>query len=198
MVLKQRETTRWTARVGTWVVAAISFLWDVLKSLLNFKEEDELLGKGKKAANLLVRRIVYFVADYYLVGVSAAIVAAMKHLGFAFLWAFVALWVFDFVVAGAFVFFYEKTGKDLSLGVDYRRAIDTAYKKSRITGIIAIVLFIIKAIFWTGPEQVVTFFRKEIRTILRVIIVLLVLTAIQAVIWTMIYGFGYGLVAKMF
>ncbi|MCX6787243.1 MAG: hypothetical protein NTY93_01820 [Candidatus Kaiserbacteria bacterium] len=147
MALKQRETTRWIARVGTWIKAVIFFVWDVLKSFLNFKEEDELL------------------------------------------------WVFDFIVAGSFILVYEKTGEDLSLGSDYRRAIDTIHKKSRIVGYIALAIVIIKAIFWDGPEQVIIFFRKEIRTVPRIIVVLLILTVIQALIWAALYGLGYDLVA---
>jgi len=195
MVLKQRKTTRWTARVGTWIGA---FVLETLKSFLNFKEEDGLLTKGKKTANLIIRRVVYFAADYGLAFVSAAIVIAMKALGFSFLLAFSALWIFDFAAAGTFVVFYEKTGKDLSLGEDFRRAVDTIHKKSRIAGWMTTLFIMAQAIYWTGPEQIVIFFRKEIGTIFRVVVVLLFLTAIQAVIWTVLYGFGYDLITRFF
>jgi hypothetical protein len=195
MALKQRKTTRWTVRVGGEVV---SFVLEILKSFLNIKEEDGLLTKGKKTANLIVRRVIYFAADYGLTFVSAAIVALMKALGFSFFWAFIAMWTFDFVVAGAFIVFYEKTGEDLSLGEDLRRATDTIHKTSRLAGYATMVLVIGQAIVWTGPEKIITFFRKEIGTIPRIIVILLVLTAIQAVIWTMIYGFGYDLLMRWF
>jgi hypothetical protein len=195
MVLKQRKTTRWTARVGG---AVVSFVLEILKSFLNFKKEDGLLTRGKKTANLIVRRVVYFAADYGLTFVSAAIVASMKAMGFSFLSAFIAMWIFDFVVAGAFIVFYEKTGEDLSLGEDLRRATDTIHKTSRLAGYAAMLFIIGQAIVWTGPEKIITFFRKEIGTIPRVALILLILTAIQAVIWTMIYGFGYDLLVRWF
>jgi len=206
MALKQWETPRWIARVGTWIAVAISFILEVLKSFLNVKEEDELIAKGKKVANLALRRIAYLITDYYLMLVAAGIVSTMKYLEFAFMWAFVALWVFGIVVAGSFVIFYEKTGEDLSLGSDLRRAADTIHhairSKSRIAGLIAAVLVVIVqailVIAWTGPEKTITFFRREIGTIPRIVIILLILTAIQALIWTPIYGFGYDLAVKMF
>lgn len=198
MVLKQRETTRWMARVGTWVAVAISFILEVLKSFLNIKEEDRLLVKGRKTVDLVIRRTLYFAADYGLVFVSAAIVVAMKAFGFSFIWAFIALWIFDFITAGAFIVFYEKTGRDLSLGEDFRRATDTIHKKSRLAGYATMTLVIGQAVFWTGPEKVITFFRKEIETIPRILVTLLILTAIQAIIWTILYGFGYDLVARFF
>ena len=195
MVLKQRKTTRWVARVGTWIGA---FVLEILKSFLNFKKDDGLLTKGKKTANLVVRRVVYFAADYGLTFVSAAIVASMKAMGFSFFSAFIAMWIFDFVVAGAFIVFYEKTGEDLSLGEDLRRATDTIHKTSWLAGYATMMLVIGQAIVWTGPEKIITFFRKEIGTIPRIIVILLALTAIQAVIWTMIYGFGYDLLTRWF
>ncbi len=198
MALKKWNTTRFTARVGTWIAAAISFVLEVLKSFLNIKEGDGLLAKGGKAADLIVRRAVYFAADYGLAILAAGIVVGMKALGFSFLSAFFALWLFDFVSAGAFIVFYEKTGKDLSLGEDFRRATDVVNSRSRIAGFTVTLGVIFLAIVWTGPEKIITFFRKEIRTIPRVIAVLLFLTAIQAVIWTMIYSSGYDLAAKLF
>ena len=55
---------------------------------------------------------------------------------------------------------------------------------------VGVVLF---AVFWSGPEQVILFFRKEIRSFFRGVVILLVLTAIQSYIWTIIYGLGYDL-----
>src|SRR3989344_3412972 len=118
MALIQRITTRCIARVGTWFAAAVRFVLEVLGSFLGFKEGDDLSTKRKKAANLAIRRAAYFVADYYLVALSAAIVVVMKHHGFAFVWIFVVMWIFDFVTAGGFIVFYKKTGKELSLCED--------------------------------------------------------------------------------
>ncbi|MFA6408137.1 MAG: hypothetical protein WCW36_01500 [Candidatus Paceibacterota bacterium] len=122
----------------------------------------------------------------------------MEALGFSFFAAFVILWIFDFVTACAFVVFYEKTGQDLSLGEDFRRATDTIHNRSQIAGRLTMLLIMFQAIYWNGPEQIVIFFRKEICTIYRVIGTILGLTAIQAVIWTVLYGFGYNLLERVF
>lgn len=195
MALKQRETIRWTARVGTKVTGAALFVLDVLKSFLNFKKEDGLLAKGVKAFDATARQTTYVIVDYGLLFVSVGIYATMKTLDFSFPWIFAALWTYDFVVASAFILLYEKTGKDLSLGEDFRRATDTIYKKSRLAGYAAITPIVIRGIFWTGPEKIITFFRKEIGSISRVVLVLLLLTGIQALLWVILYDLGYGLVA---
>jgi hypothetical protein len=207
MALKSaNQPIRWKERIRTWIKAAVFFILEVLGSFLNFRKEDGLLTRGKKTANLIVRRVSYLIADYYLMLVAAGIVSTMKYLGFAFVWAFAALWVFGIVVAGSFILFYEKTGEDLSLGSDLRRAADTVHRaissKSRIAGLIAAVLVVlvqaILVIAWTGPEKTILFFRKEIGTVQRILVVLIVLTAIQSLIWTPIYLFGYDLVVKTF
>lgn len=194
MALKRREQTRSTARVGTWIATATSFLGGVLKSFLNFKEEDGLLKKGVRTVDLVARQTIYFVADYGLWFVSVGIFTTMKTFGCSFPWIFVALWIYDFVAAGAFTLFYEKTGEDLSLGEDFRRATDTIHSKSQLAGYAVMIPIVLRAIFWTGPEKVITFFRKEIGTVPRIIIVLLVLTAIQAFVWAHLYELGYGLI----
>src|SRR3989344_6749263 len=186
MALEKRKQSA-LGRIG-------SFFVEPMKSFLNIKEGDGLGAKGKKTANLVMRRILYFVADYYLMAVSASIVSMMKYLGFPFLLVFAALWIFDFVVAGLFVVVFEKTGEDLSLGIDFRRAVDTIHKKSRLAGYTAMLLVVAQAIFWAGPEKVVTFFRKEIGTAPRIIAVVLSLTALQSLIWTFLYGLGYDLI----
>ena len=132
MALKSaNQSIRWKERIGTWIKAAIYFTAEVLEAFLNFKKEDGLLTKGVKAIDVSVRQVTYIAADYGLWFVSVGIFTTMKILGFSFPWIFVALWAYDFVVAGAFVLLYEKTGKDLSLGEDFRRATDAIHKKSR-------------------------------------------------------------------
>src|SRR3989344_4829284 len=196
MSLKQRKTTRWLARVSAWIATAISFVGEVLKAFFNFKKDERLLTKGGKTADTAIRQATYIGLDYGLWFVSVLIFTTLKLLEFPFLCIFSALWVYDFVVAGTFVVFYEKTGKDLSLGEDFRRAMDMIHKKSRFAGYVVMIPIVIRGIFWTGPEKIITFFRKEIGTVVRITIALLVLTAIQALVWTTLYGLGYGLVVS--
>jgi|SRR3989338_4038887 len=197
MALKQRETTRCTARVGTWIRAAVFSAAEVLESFLNFKEEDELRVKGIKTVDFAIRRGMYFAADYWLAGLSLAIGVSMKALGFSLFEMFLALWAFDFAAAGLFVAVYEVTGEDLSLGKDLRRATDTINEKSWLAGLVAMLGVVFLAIVWTGPEKVITFFRKEIGTIRRVMAVLVTLTALQAFIWAALYSFAYDFAVKL-
>jgi hypothetical protein len=196
MALIQRITTRWVQRVGTWIASAVRFVRDVASALFGISEGDKLSTKGKKSTSFVIRRIAYFVADHYLTALSAMLVGFMKHFGFSFATTFVAMWIFDIVVAGAFIAYFKKTGQDLSLGEDMRRAADTAYARSRIMGLLALAWVILLSIVWTGPERVVIFFRKEIGTTHRMVFALAILTMAQALIWTKIYGFGYDALVR--
>lgn len=191
------ETRNVRACARTWFIAAVVFVAEVLSSFLDFKEGDGLREKGIKTADLAVRRIAYFAMDYGITIASISTGVTMKALGFSLLMMFGVLWVFDFIVAGFFVAIYETTGKDLSLGVDFRRAVDTMEKKSRFLEFLTTLWIAFLAIVWTGPEKVVTFFRKEIGTIERLMAVLTVLTAIQAFLWAALYNFAYDLVVKL-
>ena len=74
-----------------------------------------------------------------------------------------AMWLFDLVVAGTFVFIYEKTGQDVTMGEAYRNSTDVIFKKSRIAGMLSVASNLIYAVFWSGPEHVVVFLKKSLR-----------------------------------
>jgi len=196
MALGQRNTTRFRARVGNWIRAAVWSTAQVLESLLNFQKEDQLRERGIKTADFAIRRTLYFGLDYGLTVFQVAIGVGMRALGFSLLEIFSVLWVFDFIAAGFFVLIYEVTGKDLSLGEDFRRAVETIKGKSRFAGIMATAGVIFLAFVWTGPEKIITFFRKEIRTKSELILILAILTSIQAFVWAWIYSSGYDQLAK--
>ncbi len=124
-------------------------------------------------------------------GISAALVIALKALGLQFGLIFLALWAFDFIVAASFVVLWDRTGVDLTLGEDFRRAANVIHGKSRAAGYLTFSAVVAQATFWSGPEQVVIFFRGEIGSRLRMAIVLIVLTAVQAALWAAIYSLGY-------
>jgi len=196
MALKQRETTRWIARVGTWIKAAIRFVAEVLESLLNLKEKENLQTKGLKTVDLSVRWGTYLLVNNWITGAHLAIGASMRFAEFSLTEMFLALWAFDFIVAGTFVAIYEVTGKDLSVGKDFRRVADTINKESQIAGLAVMLINIFLAIVWNGPERTITFFRKEIGTIKRLVVVLVVLTATQAFLWATLYYYAFSWVIK--
>ena len=86
---------------------------------------------------------------------------------------------------------YAKTGYDVTLGEDLRRAVDAIRTKSRIVGYISVIGVILQAVVWSGPEQVVIFFKKEIGSMFGMVMVMLFLTAIQSAFWMFLYRLGY-------
>lgn len=197
MALEQRNTSRVLARVGTWCKAAVFHVADVIESLLNFREEDELRVKGTKTFGFIVRRGIYLTVDYWLSGLSILLAVSMKTLGFSLFEMCMGLWAFDFAAAGLFVAIYEVTGKDLSLGEDMRRAVDTIIEKSWVLGFFSVLGIFLLAIVWTGPEKIITFFREEIATTRRVVLWLILLTEVQAFIWAALYSFAYDFAMKL-
>lgn len=177
---------------------AIAPTKDVGSALFNIGKDDGAARAAAKVAGFTVRRITYLVADYGLTAVAAALVLGMKALGYNFLPTFLALWAFDIIVAAAFVVVWHRTGVDLSLGEDFRRAADVIHAKSRIAGMLAFALVVAQATVWSGPEQVVIFFRREIGSRARIALVLLVLTGMQAAFWAVVYALGYESASELF
>jgi hypothetical protein len=181
-------------KIAAYIAAPLK---DISVAFFNIKEEENAAEKGKKVAGTVARRIAYAVADYWLVALSAVLIVAMKTLGYEFLYLFLAMWAFDIIVAATFVAIWQRTGNDLTLGEDYRRAADVIYQKSRIVGILSFLAVIVKASFWDGPEHIVIFFRKEIGTEARMALALVVLTAIQSILWTAVYSLGYESISEL-
>lgn len=196
MALKTtNQPTSLLVRVLTWVAAgALRFVLlviETIESLFNIKEENDFLENSKNAGGLVARFSTYVYIDTVLALVTPAIVGATKLFDLSFVWAFVGVWIYGFVVAWMFVQAFDTTGVDLSVGTDLRRAQDTLRARSLSAAILAMMVLVFKWSFWTGPEQVVIFFRKELNTTLRVIIVLLLLTAIQSFFWAGLYSLGF-------
>lgn len=170
---------------------------EVTGAFFNINHGESITDGSKKVAETTARRIVYAVADYWLTGLSLALVVAMKAFGYDFLSLFLAMLGFDMAVAGIFVAIWLRTGHDVTLGEDYRRAVDVLHTKSRILGRIAVMAVCLKASVWDGPEYVVVFFHKEIKTEARMILILLILSAIQALVWVLIYSLGYDSISGL-
>jgi len=121
----------------------------------------------------------------------------MQSAGFSFAQAFLARWLFDLAAAGAFVIAYEKTGQDITLGEAYRNSTDVIFERSRVAGILATIWTIIHAAVWSGLDHVVVFFKKELATRSRTAVALVLLTAVQAAVWTVLYTLGYESVPEL-
>ncbi len=171
----------------------------VWNAFFGIQSHDSNTKAGYKVGKIIAQRVIYTMADYWLMALSAAfIIVVDKALGYEWFGLFMAMWGFDIVVACAFVAIWTRTGEDVTLGESYRRAADAIHAESRIAGYLAMAGVCIKASFWDGPEHIVIFFHKEIGNEGRMLAVLLALTAIQAAIWTPVYVLGFDTASELF
>ena len=164
---------------------------DVWKAFFDINEEDETGDAAEKIGNKIELRLWYFILDYWLAALFAALVIGMTAWGFDPLTIFFTGWMFDFVVAMYFVIHERLSGTDISLGSDYRRAMDMLKVRRKLAWSVALVGILAKASVWDGPEQIVMFFRKEISTWLRVSGIVALLSAFQAAFWQLLWSLGY-------
>lgn len=178
------------------LLLCIKAVRDVAKAFFGIKDGEGATVGSKKVGWMAIKRIAYTIADYWLAGLCAAANIALKIWGVPIFWAFVVMWGINIVIAMVFFATYVKTGVDVSLGEDLRRAVDAVHSKSKLAGYISMLGVIFQAIFWSGPEQIVIFFQKEIGGRWRSVVAIFVLTAIQTAIWMFLYRAGYDLVVK--
>jgi hypothetical protein len=169
-----------------------------MKAFADIKAGDSVSVGAGKVALIAAKRTAYIIADYWLAALCAAANIALKALEVRLLYAFVVMWAINILIAGIFLVIYARTGHDLSLGEDLRRASDAIHKKSKLAGYLAMLGVILQAAVWSGPEQVVIFFRKEIGTMPRMVAVMLLLTVLQTGIWMYLYRTGYDTVTGLF
>lgn len=170
----------------------------VSKAFFAIEEADTTMTSGIKVGKTAIRRVVYSVADYWLSFLSAAFIIMMdRQFGYDALGLFLLMWAFDLIIANTYVAVWQRTGEDVTLGESYRRAADVMYHDSKIVGYLAFLGVIVKASFWDGPEHIVIFFNKEIKTNFKMFLALLGLTALQAAIWTPIYVLGFDTITQL-
>ncbi len=155
--------------------------------------EDSIQVAVKKVLFVGSKRLTYFILDYWLAGVTGAANVFLKASAVDIYIAFLAMWTLNIVISYLFVKTYEKTGVDLSLGVEFRRAVDKIHSESRFAGYLAFSAVIFQAVFWSGPEQIVIFFEKELPGWKRTF-ALLALTGAQTIIWMYLWRTGYDAV----
>ena len=188
---KKSKEAEMTWRLKEFAAKIAVFFVNIARAFFGVKEGEGRKGWIRGILSATIRRIVYYISDYWLSALSAVLVIGMRSYGFSFLLIFLAVWLYDYVVAATFVWIREKSGIDFTLAEAFRNAVDAAFKKSRTAGMVMLVTFLFRASVWEGPEQAVIFFRPELRTRLRRELVLALLTAVQGVFWTVVYGAGH-------
>jgi hypothetical protein len=186
-----------TARRGP-VRKTAAIVSEGMKAFADIKDGDSVGVGAGKVALIAGKRTVYLVADYWLAALCAALNIALKVSEVRLLYAFFTMWGVNILMAGFFLVIYARTGYDISLGEDLRRASDAIHRRSRLAGYLAMLGVILQAALLSGPEQVVIFFRKEIGTMPRMVAVMLFLTVLQTVAWMFLYRSGYDAVTGLF
>lgn len=181
-----------------WAVKITALFRELAMAFFDIQNSDNTIEGAKKISATAARRAVFFILDYWASLASAGIVGLMKFYGLTFLQTIIATWLFDFLVAFIFMLTSEKSGQDITLGKSFRRVIDVLKNRSRVLGWLAFFYLNVKATIWDGPEMVVIFFRKEIGTIPRMTGILVILTLIQGIFWTWVYGLGYDGIIELF
>ncbi len=95
-----------------------------MKAFADIKAGDSVAVGAGKVALIAAKRTVYVLADYWLAALCAALNIALKALEIRLLYAFITMWSANILIAGVFLVIYARTGHDISLGEDLRRASD--------------------------------------------------------------------------
>lgn len=155
--------------------------------------EGTVRQKIDEAKNAAIRYIIYSILDWGLMGLSIALVAVMKSLEANIVITTISMWIFDFVTAWSLLYLCIRSGEDLTLGRQYRKAYELIRAKSRISGLVSLSILIVKGVIWDGPEKLVEFWFKELNSSNKRLFALFCASFFQAIFWTTIYWLGLDL-----
>jgi hypothetical protein len=181
----------WCAEIVRYGSTSLAIGSEAFKAFYDIKEDDESLEKIKKVGATEARGFVFYVADYWATFVCAAMVSTLNYWAWSF-WAIVAAtWGFGFVFAIFALIACHYTGQDFTLGSSHRRVADTFFRRSKLVGISYYLGHNIKATIWDGPEEVVYFYKDQIRNVFLIASMVFVLTFLQGLFWAWVYSMGY-------
>jgi hypothetical protein len=168
-------------------------------AFLGTNKDDTTVKKAGRVGSVVARRAVFMQMDYALTAAGAAIAVTLHtwhpYEGWAqILFVFSALWVFELLCAMPFIFAWRKTGIDVTLAADARRAMNQLSSDSKIAGKIGFSFFICKGLVWDGPEEVIIFFYNELQQKGLIMVTLIIVSAIQAALWGFVFIWGYEMI----
>jgi len=140
--------------------------------------------------------LVYWM-DWYLAGAALGLVALMISFGCGFWTIFMTLWIGNMILSGAVVLLNDRTGVDVTLMEGARKFAGKIAEKSWIVGLAAEVLWVVKIIFWDGPDQTLIFMRSRIPSRVGQTALFVTAAAVQMLVWTKIYVAGYDGVLEL-
>lgn len=166
-------------------------LKEATREFFQIFEDDDSEEAISSVKITLKQRAWYILMDYWAVFACIGVVALMNYFERSFVETAIVTAIYDFIVAFGFMMYSLKTGKDVTFGEGYRRAIDVIHRESKIIGYLGMVVLNAKATIWDGPEQVPMFFQRELCGLVNMTALLVVLAAIQGMFWAWLYSYGY-------
>lgn len=171
------------------------------------RESGTLVGK------MILGRAVLGHAEWWLMAATVALVAALKAYGLSDLQVFLILWVGNTVVSLGILFADRLSGSDITFMRAYRRMADAVLafgskvraksvlrqtvfdriKSDLFYGflVLCVSLVAIWLTFWLGAAYMAAFFSRELeKSLARRVLVVVVLSAVQMFLWTVIYTSG--------
>lgn len=162
------------------------------RSFLEIRKEDNVLNTGIKLSSAGLKWSSYYYIDWAIFGFYVFTVGAMKHCSFSFVSIFLVLWMLEIVIASLFLYFYRKTGYDITMGKNFRDSYDTLYMKSKILGILYFIGLTLKFVFWDGSERASMFFMKDTSLKVKALILLVIISATKMLTYTWLFSLGYS------
>lgn len=169
----------------------VRMLIEAFRAFFQIFESDDYEENRESIVMTFKQRAFYVLMDYWAVLGCMGVVSLMNWLERSFIETTVVTTIYDFLIAWGFMIYSLRTGKDVTFGDSYRRAIDVIHRKSRIIGYIGMFALNAKATIWDGPEQVPIFFRRKLKHFWVMTAVLVPLSVIQGIFWAWLYSYGY-------
>lgn len=146
------------------VAATFSDFWQLF---FGFEEEDNTSEKAKKVAESAAILAFYELTNWWGFILFTAIIGGMTAAGYA-LWKILTVgFIYDLIFASVYLFGSIKSGKDLTLGTNFRRGIDSVFQRGGVTKFVGYCIFavtLVAANIWNGPEQILMMVMPEIQT----------------------------------
>lgn len=133
----------------------------------------------------------FYVMDWALVGVTAALVSFLKFRGFSDLHLWLTLWALNLVYSGAVIILNERSSIDFTLMETSRRLTNSAAKKSKWAGRFIELAVFIRLLLWDGPDQLLIFFKERLPSRLLKGAFFVVTSGFQMFIWAQLYILGF-------
>lgn len=160
-------------------------------AFLEVESDGGLEEQRRKAAEKVRLFAWYNMLDAVLAGAFAWLILILSAFGLSPLVTMLVAIGFDILVPIPFLYLAFAKGQDLTLGTDFRRALDALRKAAPFVWAISLAASIVRGAIWNGPEYVIMFFRKELHTFTRVALTLVILAVFQALFWGWLWMLGY-------